>query len=174
MQLFATPTSPYVRLCRIVARERGVSLTETPIDPDPAADAAYLAANPAGHGPALGLDDGSSLTGWMTICARLGEEPSDWDERGQMELANAALGFLVAMRGGLPPSAGGWGDGLARVLDALEAADLKGLGRIATAVALTYADFRHPGLDWRTARPRLMALQTQMEARENFRATAPA
>lgn len=184
MQLFITPTSPYVRQCRIVAREKSVRLEERPIGPQPRADAAYLAVNPAGHGPALVTDDGLALTGPVLVCAYLDSlgsgpvlcDPADWADRRLQVLADQATGFLVAMSGGVaPPPAGDWLAGLARCLDVLEVATPSGLsmGPIATAVALTYADFRLPHLDWRTGRPGLAALQAALEARPSFRETSP-
>ena len=184
MQLFITQTSPYVRQCRIVAREKHVRLEERPIGPEPRADAAYLAVNPAGHGPALVTDEGLALTGQVLICAYLDSQgagpalcdPADWADRRLQTLADQATAFLVAMSGAAsPPPAGDWLAGLARCLDVLEVAAPSGLsmGAIATATALTYADFRLPHLDWGTGRPALVALQSALELRESFRATAP-
>jgi hypothetical protein len=40
-------------------------------------------------------------------------------------------------------------------------------------VALSWLDFRHPTLNWKTGRPNLAALQQALEARESFRDTYP-
>ena len=59
MQLFYSPTSPYARKCRVVARERGLmaDIEETacsPYDNPPE----LQSKNPIGKVPALILDDG--------------------------------------------------------------------------------------------------------------------
>jgi glutathione S-transferase len=46
------------------------------------------------------------------------------------------------------------------------------LGAIATAIALTYLDFRLPEIDWR-GRPLLEAAQSSLELRDSFKATHP-
>jgi hypothetical protein len=44
---------------------------------------------------------------------------------------------------------------------------------ITIATAATWLDFRHPELDCRAGRPRIAALQAQLEARDSFMETAP-
>jgi glutathione S-transferase len=70
-----------------------------------------------------------------------------------------------------------WRTSLFRALDRVEAAipaeqgvDMAGI-MIATTV--TWLDFRHTNLDWRAGRPRIVALQEKLEARDSFKATTP-
>ena len=41
------------------------------------------------------------------------------------------------------------------------------------ATLATWLDFSHPDLDWRAGRPRIAALQTELEARDSFKQTTP-
>jgi len=70
-----------------------------------------------------------------------------------------------------------WTTHMGRALDALEAEDLSAdcidLGSITAAIAVTWIGFRHPDYDWKTGRPRLVAFQTAMEARDSFKDTYP-
>ena len=72
MQLFYSPTSPYARKCRVVARERGLQdrIAETSLNPfdDPGE---LQAKNPLGRVPALVLDDGTALFDSPVICEYL-------------------------------------------------------------------------------------------------------
>jgi len=71
-----------------------------------------------------------------------------------------------------------WTDNMARALDALEAANLEAepldMGVITAVCAVTWIGFRHPGFDWETGRPGLVALRTELEGRPSFRETFPA
>lgn len=72
-----------------------------------------------------------------------------------------------------------WTDNLNRVLDRLEADPgiAPGLpldmGRITAGVLVTWVGFRHPDLNWADGRPRLFALQAELEARPSFAETRP-
>jgi glutathione S-transferase len=52
-------------------------------------------------------------------------------------------------------------------------ADRFRLDALAIAVALTYLDVRHPGIDWRAGAPKLASWHARMEQRPSFAATAP-
>src|SRR3546814_12983549 len=62
MHLFYSPTSPYARKCRVVARERGLTADLQEIACNPMEDPAALQTkNPLGRVPALVLDDGMAV-----------------------------------------------------------------------------------------------------------------
>ena len=72
MLLFYSPTSPFARNVRAVARERGLTrcineMSVAPYDDDPA----LLQANPLGRVPTLVLNDGQVLLDSAVICAYL-------------------------------------------------------------------------------------------------------
>ena len=80
MQLFYSPTSPYARKCRVVARERGLmsGIEETSCNPYDNPEA-LQAKNPLTRVPALVLDDGTALFDSPVICEYLdglGEAPA--------------------------------------------------------------------------------------------------
>ena len=68
-------------------------------------------------------------------------------------------------------------DRMRRCLDVLEAeggegfGPNEGLGAVAAAVALSYADFRYPDLGWREGRPRLAAYYAAYDKRPSMQAT---
>jgi glutathione S-transferase len=197
MRLYITYPSPYARKCRIVAREKGLADRVEEIAADPyAAEPALVACNPIAQVPALVADDGTVFTDSPLICAWLdsigsgprllpAEGPGHWRVRRSEVAADAVLEMGVKMILELrrpeqersPSWLARWQDCLFRALDAIEAAppapEPLDLGVIATGVALTWLDFRHPTLDWKTGRPKLVALQQALEARDSFRDTYP-
>ena len=52
-------------------------------------------------------------------------------------------------------------------------ADDFNMGVLSAGVAVSWISFRHPDYDWKTGRPRLVALQATLEQRPSFLATAP-
>jgi glutathione S-transferase len=193
-----TGTSPFVRQCRVVIRERRLlsTIEEIPIGADPGADMGYLAANPAGHGPALSYE-GGSLIGPAEICRfldLLGDGPSLSGNGSAQRLGvTERLGFALAgtelavrlMHETKRPAAERsalwlrrWRAGLDRTLDRLESLRTEStsldLGEIATVIGLTYLDLRLPHIDWRDGRPLLALTQVSLERRDSFKATHPA
>src|SRR5262249_36116322 len=71
-----------------------------------------------------------------------------------------------------------WRAGLIRSLDAAEAAAADkpslDIGAISAVCALTWFDLRFADIGWREGRPKLAALQAELEKRTSFRETAPA
>src|SRR3546814_17278047 len=62
MQLFYSPTSPYARKCRVVARARGLMADLEEVVCNPMEDPAALqASNPLGKVPCLVPDDGVAV-----------------------------------------------------------------------------------------------------------------
>ncbi len=195
MKLYISAPSPFARKCRIVAREKGVAVTEVAADPY-ADDPALLAANPIVQVPTLIAMDGLPISDSPVICEYLDSlgsgprlMPADGPERWRVKrietLGNAALEMgvkrLLELR--RPESERSaswiarWTAGMARAFDALEAADLDAeelnMGTITAGVAVTWTGFRHPDFDWNTGRPRLVALQAALEQRSSFEQTRP-
>lgn len=199
MRLYITQPSPFARKCRIVAHEKGLAGRIEEIVADPyASDSALAAANPLIQVPALVTDDGTVFTDSPLICAWL-DAHSDgprlvppesageahWRVRRLETLADGALemGVKLVLEKRRPESERSaswmarWTHNMGQALDALERWDLKpdplDLGVITAAVAVTWISFRHPEYDWKTGRPKLVALQEALEARPSFQATRP-
>lgn len=199
MKLYITAPSPFARKCRIVAREKGLTdrIEEIVVDPY-GDDPVLVAANPVAQVPTLIAGDGLPVNDSPLICDWLDEIgggprlcPPSGPERLRVKrletLGNAALemGVKLVLEKRRPEAERSpswiarWTAGMARTLDALEAALPDGepepdIALITAAVAATWIGFRHPDFDWRVGRPRLGALRDRLEARPSFRDTAPA
>lgn len=199
MQLFSSPTSPFVRKVRVLIREKGATdkVRETVVAAlnDPAE---LHAANPLGQVPALALDDGTQIFNSPVICQFLDEElggpkllpPSGIAHWADMRLQTIGDGISEAAvslsfersrpeEQRSPVWTGRWQRVVSRSLDALEAetGKLDGnltLGRIAIVCALGYLDFRHDNLGWREGHPKLAAWYKTMSGRPAFKETEPA
>lgn len=197
MKLYITAPSPFARKCRIVIREKGLAGRIEEVFADPYADdPALVAANPIVQVPTLIAEDGRPVTDSPAICDWLDEigsgprlcPPSGiarLEARRLETLGSAALemGVKLVLEKRRPETERSpswiarWSRNMAQALDALEAADLDGplsIGRITAGVAVSWIDFRHPDFDWKTGRPRLAALQAELEARPSFAETRPA
>ena len=199
MKLYISTASPYARLCRIVARERGLADRIEEVVADPYADdPGLMASNPLVQVPALIAGDGLPLTDSPVICEWLDahgttgprllppEGPEHWRVRRLQTLAHGALEMgvkrLLECRRPESEQSPSWIERWSRNMDrsfaALEQAlpedDALDLGVIATAVAATWTGFRHPDVDWRAGHPRLVALTDRLEARPSFFDTRPA
>lgn len=196
MKLYITTPSPFARKCRIVAREKGLAVEE--IVADPYANAPeLLASNPIVQVPTLIARDGLPITDSPVICEYLDEIgegprllPPSGPERLRVKrietLANAALdvGVKLVLEKRRPENERSpswiarWTENMGRALDALEAADVDAarfdMGVLSAGVAVSWIEFRHPDYDWRTGRPRLVALRDALEARPSFQTTRPA
>ncbi|MEQ1706934.1 MAG: glutathione S-transferase N-terminal domain-containing protein [Terricaulis sp.] len=194
MKLYYSPASPFARKCRIIIREKGISGVEE-VRADPiGGDSALTAVNPMGQVPALIDDEGVSWTDSPLICARLDaltgaprllpDGDTRWEVLRREVIADGIMELGVKIRLELvrPETERSaswiarWRAGVLRGLDAAEAQALEDLdlGAIATVSALTWLDLRMPDLGWRASRPKLAALQSQLEQRPSFRATVPA
>lgn len=195
MKLYISTPSPFARKCRIVARERGVAVTEVVADPY-ADDPALLAANPIVQVPTLIAMDGQPISDSPVICEYLdglgsGPRllPADGPERLRVRrletLGNALLdqGVKRVLELRRPESERSpswivrWTAGINRTLDVLEGMDLRAepldMGVITVGAALTWISFRHPDIDWKAGRPNLVALQAALELRPSFADTVP-
>ncbi len=197
MKLYITTPSPFARKVRIVAREKGMSDRIEEIVVDPYANAPELLdTNPVVQVPTLIAEDGQPLNDSPVICDyldRLGggdrllpQDDANWLRVKRLEtLGNQALemGVKLVLEKRRPEHERSamwierWTNNMGRALDALEAEDLSAdridLGSITAAIAVTWIGFRHPDYDWKTGRPKLVAFQTAMEARDSFKDTYP-
>ena len=180
MILWVSPGSPFARMIRVLARERGTALTEVEMPlRDPIAP--QLAHNPAGRVPAL-LDGGTLICETPLILAHLG-----WLPHGR---ALARLGQALALMEGIAV----WNRDLRRplarrspalhalerlranrILDALDVAahapaSVEG---VALACALGYCARRHTVFTWRDGRAALAAWYDAATARPAFHETQP-
>ena len=199
MQLFYSPTSPYARKCRVVARERDLmaDVEETVVSPyDNPPE--LQSKNPIGKVPCLVLDDGTAVFDSPVISEYLdglGSAPALIPAAGSARfkvLVAAALGQGLtdaaynATMEARRPEAQQSADTLARYhaairrsldhmgdhIDALPG-DLT-MGHIACAVGLGYLDLRHGDLNWRKGRDALAAWFEQFNARPSMQETVPA
>lgn len=197
MKLYITIPSPFARKCRIVAREKGLVDWIEEIVVDPYANAPeLLATNPVVQVPTLIASDGLPISDSPVICdwldahgsgARLMPQdgPDRWRVKRIETLGNSALEMGVKLllekrrpeHERSPSWIARWTENMGRALDALEAADLRAepldIGVITAWVAVSWIGFRHPDYDWKTDRPRLVALQAALEQRPSFIDTAP-
>lgn len=198
MKLYVTAPSPFARKCRIVAREKGLIDRIEEIFVDPYANTpALVAANPIAQAPCLIAEDGEPIINSPLICEYLDEigackrlVPDNATDRLRVcrmdALANAALemGVKLVLEKRRPEAERSpswtrrWTENMTRALDAVETAlpecDDLDMGVITAGVAATWIGFRHPDFDWRTGRPRLVALRDRLEARPSFVETFPA
>lgn len=196
MKLYISPSSPFARKCRIVAREKGVAVEEIVVDPYANA-AELLASNPVVQVPSLIAEDGLPINDSPIICEYLDMvgsgprlTPESGPERLRIRRIEATADALLEMGVKLvlekrrhesersPSWMERWTAHMHRALDALEAADLSAddfhIGTLTAGTALTWTSFRHPDFDWASGRPRLVALQAALEARPSFAETRPA
>ena len=198
MQLFYSPTSPYARKCRIVARERGLMGEMEEVTCNPMSDPPELQSkNPLGKVPALILDDGTAIFDSPVIVEYLdglGNAPALIPAAGAPRfkvLVAAALGqgvtdaaFLSTMESRRPEAlqsaevVARHRAAIKRSLDVMSGhlADLPGeltLGHISCAAALGYLDLRHGDLKWREGHDDLAAWFAEFDARPSMQETAP-
>lgn len=201
MQLFFSPTSPYVRKVLVTAIEKGLDgkIERLPAAAHPVnADMNLAAKNPLGKVPCLITDDGRALFDSSVICAYIDTLKAPHlipaDPKGRfdcMTLESLADGFLDAgillrYEHALRPEAKRWDDWvkgqmgkIERAMDALEttyASQLAGpltVGQIGVACALGWFDFRYGHVDWRKPRPKLAAFAKSFNERQSMKATVP-
>lgn len=199
MQLFYSPTSPYARKCRVVARERGLMGDLEEVICNPMEDPAALhASNPLGKIPCLVLDDGMAIFDSPVIAEYLdglGNAPALIPAAGSARykvLVAAALAqgmtdaaFNMTMESRRPEAQQSpdavkrWRAAILRGLDVLEdhlkalPGDLT-LGHVAAATMLSYLDLRHGALEWRQGRDALAAWFAEFNARPAMQETDPA
>jgi glutathione S-transferase len=197
MQLFFSPSSPYVRKVRVVAHELGLDkrIELVPTDPyDPAHP--LHGKNPLGRVPTLITDEGQALFDSPVICEYLDHlagggrlypaaGPARFAALLRQALGDGILDAAVPRRQEVlrPPAQQSpeWTERRKRnirlALDELEgrvpeliAAGVD-IGTVAIACALSYLDFRFAEDRWRDGRPKLAAWYASFAARPSMKAT---
>lgn len=196
MDLYASPTSPYARIVRLVLAQKqlGDRVTEHLLDPWQSPPE-LLAVNPVCRVPTLVTDEGTALTEAAVIVLYLERrfpEPR-LIPREDIEVNHARLGLAL---GALDSGVGvflerRFGDpttklaerrlkGLRRstvaLVDTIDTARAgqPDLGDIATVVALTWLEFRLSAeLDWRAGNPAAVEWLAQMNSLPAFAETMP-
>lgn len=199
MQLYFSPTSPFVRKVRVAASELGlderlqfIPVTLSPVNPHQG----LRAHNPLGKIPALVTDSGDTLYDSPVICEYLDALagggrifPADpgarWTALRRQALADglADAAVLIRYETAVRPEPFRWREWIdgqflkvRTALDALEAERLDStfdIGAISTACALGYVDFRFPEERWRDSRPRLARWYATAGERASLSGTVP-
>ena len=197
MKLHWSPRSPFVRKVMIAAHETGVidrlecvRTVAATTKPHPE----LMRDNPLSKIPTLVRDDGAPLYDSVVICeyldslhdgARLfpSEPQAHWAALRRHALGNGLIEVLLLWRSEQLREQPAqvyldtFAVKLAACANTLEAdtpaltATPFGIGHIAIGVALSYADFRFAGLDWRRDHPRLAEWHAQFSQRPSVRAT---
>ncbi len=197
--LFFSAASPFVRMVRVAAAEKGITLTNQPVAVTPVTPNAEVAAkNPLMKVPSLVLDDGTTLfdsrviRDWVDAQAPSPklvptEGKARWEVLTLEALGNGLLDAALVHRYEhmLRPEEKRfqpWIDGQwAKVTGALDALEKQApgfgervdAGTIAVACALGWLDFRFGHAPWRERRPQLAAWYERFSARPSMQATAP-
>jgi len=201
MQLFYSPTSPYVRKVSVVAIETGqwdrierIAKVVSPV----ARDAGVAARNPLGKVPTLITAAGEALYDSRVICEYLdslhggakmfpASGPARFAALTQQALADGLLdaALLVRYEGFMRPEDRRWADWTAGQTTKMTASldemnrlapglgDRLDIGTISFGCALGYIDFRFGALNWRGTRPALAAWAEKFNARPSMQATVP-
>lgn len=202
MQLFVSPTSPFVRKIMVLGAEYGISAQITPVFvAGTVLDAGSLpvAHNPLGKIPSLLLEDGLCLHDSRVITRYLDDRfdlgvypkgPMLWPALAREAVIDGMIEASVAMVYELrlrpaPIQFAPWIEGqwakIARGLamfDAAPPADALAdspldMIQIALGCVLAHLDFRHSARDWRSANPNLAAWYETVRMRAAFVATTP-
>lgn len=201
MKLIGSESSPYVRKCRMVIIEKGLSssiqevMVVTADNPKELLDA-----NPLGKIPALVLDDSEAMIDSPVICEYLDSIapgprliPQDGNERFEiLHLVAVADGVLDASVALTMESRRPEQYQFPAFIDRQKAAIMRTVGYlengfavsraasegidmadIAIAAALGYLDFRHSALEWRKEAPKLAAWHQKFAAKACYIKTAP-
>lgn len=198
MELLLNRTSPYARIARIVALEKGCADKLVLVWSDPwNDDARLLQQNPVRRVPVLVTDDGYSITESLLIALYLdkigsGETllpPERYADTLQLTgwaqgLIDAAFTTMITRKHHgkeIDDSVLGQRrlQAIARtllVLNAAYATSLSASGSltladIVVAVALDYIAFRLPEVEWQSKYPSLVALRARMLLRDSFSST---
>lgn len=196
MQLFFSPTSPYVRKVLVAALELGIgdrieklASAAHPINRDPT----IIASNPLGQVPTLIADDGTVVADSRVILSYLNDLaggtllPADPKARLRAEIDQSladgltVAALLVRYETAARPAERLWPEWVAGQWDKVRTtlahfeANPPGaridVGTIALACALSYLDFRFPDHGWRDSCPALAAWYAAFEQRPSMAAT---
>jgi glutathione S-transferase len=198
MQIFFSPSSPYVRKCLVSAHELGLNdrVQLLPCNAHPIQrDREIIAKNPLGKVPTFITDDGQALYDSRVICEYLNDlakgslfpaaGAARWDALTLQSLGDGMLdaALLARYEDVARPENLRWRGWRAAQLDKaetslahLEAApdQLAGpfnIGIVAVACALWYLDLRFPEFDWRARHPKVAAWYREASQRPSLSAT---
>lgn len=198
MKLYCSPRSPFVRKVRVAIHELGLARTVELVPTVVRMDAPHqvlLAVNPLGKIPTLITDDGEAIYDSYVIIDYLDRRhgtrliPAGGEDRDRAliihALAHGLMEVTVLWRNERDkPEAqqtAGWLDNFRHktcaALARMEAdagrlgQEQFGIGEIATAVVLSYLDFRFADLEWRHIAPRLARWHAGAEMRPSMQAT---
>lgn len=200
MQLWGSPTSPYVRKVRVFAIERGVPLNFEKEDPWQKSPR-LLAANPLGKVPVLFMDDGRIVFDSLAIIEVLDEiaptgdrmlplsGPERWDAMRWHTLAHgiidAVVNRLLETRRPTEFQMAARMQAEEKRFASIMAFAEKHAGTLRTSgganppfaaimmgVALRYTDLRYTPT-WRESHPRLAELVAELAERPSFKETDP-
>ena len=195
MKLYGGASSPYVRKCRVAARELGIveQVEEAPMPTygsDP--NTPLAAMNPSVRVPTLELDNGEHLYDSRIILRYLNEladgnlyPASDWAMQRRESQAEGMIDAALLSRGEVMRPAELKSDAfialqarkINNALDALaqQVGDLQNIdaAAIGTGCALGYLDFRFAEWGWRDSHPALAQWFEVFNARPSMRSTMP-
>lgn len=200
MQLYGSPTSPFVRKVRVFAAERGSPIRFVPEDPWQKTDL-LLSLNPLGKVPVLICDDGRRVIDSLAIIDFLDQAgapqgrmlassgPERWDALHWHGIAHGLIdATVIRLLETRRPAKLQLASIMAReearidrILAFAEAhmveiepqrEDSPGFAALMLGVALVYLDFRYRS-DWRTEHPQLAAFIERIGERPSFVKTRP-
>ena len=197
MNLYHSPTSPFVRKVMVCAHELGIQgqIEQIPSAPHPVdRDETVIAANPLGQVPTLITDEGSAIADSRVICEYLddlangdlfGTGPVRWRNLTESAYCDGLLGaaLLIRYEAAARPAElrwKAWAEG--KVSDVLARSEQRAsrlaervdIETITLACGLGYLDFRFPDVDWRIVHPDLARWFASFAARPSMLVTAPA
>ena len=198
MQLFYTGNSPYARRARLALRGSGLQARVEEVDVAPLSqeDHLLLKYGPGGKVPGLLTDAGTYLCETLVITRYLDDAsggkllPKDSAAREKVleveGIASLLMDSLFIRSHEIRRDPGEQSSGVIakeatranRCYDALEAkiaecGDGLDLGTTAVIAALGYADWRHPGDEWRQGRPKLASWLEAMSGKPAVHETKP-
>ena len=196
MQLYFSPTSPYVRKCMVTAHEVGLVdlITLLPASAHPVTrDQKIIQSNPLGKVPTLINKDGMALYDSRVICEYLNalgngpllpsEGAARWEALTLQSLGDGILdaALLARYENHVRPENLRWPDWVTGKLDAIHTSlsDLNQhpevfdkafhLGLLTVGCALWYLDLRYPELNWRQHYPALASAAEPTLQRESMK-----
>lgn len=193
MQIFFSPTSPYVRKCMVTAHELGLVdlITLLPANAHPVnRDAHIVASNPLGKVPTFITRDGAALYDSRVICEYLNalghgsllptEGALRWEALTLQSLGDGILdaALLARYENHVRPEHLRWPEWVNGKLDAIRTSlayldqhpevfeQTFHLGLLTVGCALWYLDLRYPELAWREHYPALAQAAAPVLARD--------
>ena len=179
MKLIGSDTSPYVRKVRVVMAEKKIEYQYEQQDVW-APDSPIQQSNPLGKVPCLIMDDGGAVfdSARVEVCCWEALADGLLDaailirlEYTQRDESQRSDRWILRQTGKIDAALEAMSTGLA---DKPWCCDAKySLADIATGCALSYLDFRFPGIDWRSRHANLARIADKLLSRQPFVDTTP-